>query len=98
MKTFPHATNPSKCTSAILCVVSLCLSVQDKFLEGKDMSTYIGTVTSKPGSEAPGTNFPKWKSGGVSYLSPSVCYVDGVVMAITDGCSRSQPYHSLQGD
>lgn len=38
---------------------------EDKFLEGKDMTTFIGTVTAKPGSSAPGTNFPKWKSGGM---------------------------------
>ena len=37
-------------------------------MEGKDLSTYniISTVTAKPGSAAPGTNFTKWKKGGVS--------------------------------
>lgn len=42
-------------------------------MEGKDLSTYIGTVTAKPGSEAPTTNFNKWqRKGGVClpYLPP----------------------------
>lgn len=45
---------------------------EDKFFEGKDMTTYIGTLTAKPGSEAPGANYPKWKSGGMGSADRSL--------------------------
>lgn len=39
---------------------------QDPFLEGRDLTTYIGSVSTKPGTAGPSNSFSKWQKGGVS--------------------------------
>ena len=39
---------------------------QDPFLEGRDLTTYIGTMSTKPGTAGPSNSFSKWQKGGVS--------------------------------
>ena len=43
-----------------------CTHIQDPFLEGRDLTTYIGTMSTKPGSAGPSNSFSKWQKGGVS--------------------------------
>ena len=37
---------------------------QDSFFESGNLTTYIGTVSSKPGTEFTGTSFKNWQKGG----------------------------------
>ena len=70
------------CCCLYICMF-VCLYLQDRFFGESNMSTYIGTVMAKPGSADPGTNFPKWKKGGVSEELESVL---GVIVRVLITC------------
>ncbi|XP_064395370.1 transcription initiation factor IIB-like [Halichondria panicea] len=51
---------------------------EDSFLESGNLTTYIGTITSKPGSETTGTSFKNWqKGGGMSAADRSLTTASG---------------------
>lgn len=51
---------------------------QNPLLEGKDLSTYIGPTSIKPGSGDSGTSFAKWQKQGVGELGYSNSKVVGL--------------------
>ena len=47
-------------------IVYVLTPTQDPFLGGRDLTTYIGGMSTKPGTAGPSNSFSKWQKGGVS--------------------------------
>ena len=62
-----------------------CLSLQNPLLDGGELTTYIGSIATKPGSADNSTSFTKWQKQGVQYNTPiirSVCVFRAVIMMV----------------
>lgn len=47
-------------------------AAEDPFLEGRDLTTYIGAMSTKPGTAGPSNSFSKWQKGGMSAADRSL--------------------------
>ena len=46
--------------------------LQNPLLDGGELTTYIGSIATKPGSADNSTSFTKWQKQGVGYNTPII--------------------------